>query len=142
MMGRTGDMEADASRYHGKAPDEIDWSVPERQTRAVTEFLGALDDEDGDGDRKPPKVNATSQNVFVAYDELSRSPRTVRTSVGNGGPAHLPRLKALTSASPARRTRINWGQKWSPGGPWARAELLDCRFALHPSIAQEHRTPG
>jgi dolichol-phosphate mannosyltransferase len=28
-------MEADASRYHGKAPDEIDWSAPERQTRAT-----------------------------------------------------------------------------------------------------------
>src|SRR3974390_2395799 len=49
-------MEADASRYHGKAPDEIDWSVPERQTRAVAEFLGALDDEDADADRKVPKV--------------------------------------------------------------------------------------
>ena len=49
-------MEADASRYHGKAPDEIDWSVPERQTRAVAEFLGALDDEDPGADRKPPKV--------------------------------------------------------------------------------------
>ena len=32
-------MEADASRYHGKAPSEIDWSAPERQTRAVAEFL-------------------------------------------------------------------------------------------------------
>ena len=32
-------IEADASRYHGKAPDEIDWSAPERQTRAVAEFL-------------------------------------------------------------------------------------------------------
>src|SRR5580693_6634438 len=49
-------MEADASRYRGKAPDEIDWSVPERQTRAVAEFLGALDDEDPDADRKVPKV--------------------------------------------------------------------------------------
>jgi transposase len=49
-------MEADASRYHGKAPDDIDWSVPERQTRAVAEFLGALDDEDPDADRKVPKV--------------------------------------------------------------------------------------
>jgi IS5 family transposase len=49
-------MEADASRYHGKAPDEIDWSEPERQTRAVAEFLGALDDEDPDADRKVPKV--------------------------------------------------------------------------------------
>jgi transposase len=26
-------MEANASRYHGKAPDEIEWSEPERQTR-------------------------------------------------------------------------------------------------------------
>jgi hypothetical protein len=38
-------MEADASRCHGRAPDEIDWSAPERQTRAVAEFLTALDDE-------------------------------------------------------------------------------------------------
>ena len=47
-------IEADASRYHGKAPGEIDWSAPERQTRAVAEFLTALDD--AAADRKPPKV--------------------------------------------------------------------------------------
>jgi IS5 family transposase len=47
-------IEADASRYHGKAPDEIDWSAPERQTRAVAEFLTSLGD--ADADRKPPKV--------------------------------------------------------------------------------------
>jgi hypothetical protein len=34
-------IEANASRYHRKAPDEIDWSAPERQTRAVVEFLAA-----------------------------------------------------------------------------------------------------
>jgi len=49
-------IEAAASRYHGKAPDEIDWSAPERQTRAVAEFLTALDDEATDADRQPPKV--------------------------------------------------------------------------------------
>jgi transposase len=49
-------IEADASRYHGKAPDEIDWSTPARQTRAVAEFLTALDDDDADADRKLPKV--------------------------------------------------------------------------------------
>jgi transposase len=49
-------MEADASRYHGKAPDEIDWSAPERQTRAVSEFLAGLDDEDPNADRTPPRV--------------------------------------------------------------------------------------
>jgi hypothetical protein len=49
-------MEADASRYHGEAPDEIDWSAPERQTRAVAEFLSGLDDQDPNPDREPPKM--------------------------------------------------------------------------------------
>jgi transposase len=49
-------IEANASRYHGKAPDEIDWLAPERQTHAVVEFLAAFDDEDSDTDRKVPKV--------------------------------------------------------------------------------------
>lgn len=49
-------MEADASRYHGKAPDEIDWSAPERQTRAVVEFLSGLDDDGANADRKLPKA--------------------------------------------------------------------------------------
>src|SRR5689334_11013703 len=49
-------MEADASRYHGKAPNEIDWSACERQTRAVTEFLSGIEADDPHADRKPPKV--------------------------------------------------------------------------------------
>ncbi len=49
-------IEANASRYHGKTPDEIDWSAPERQTRAVVEFLGAIDDDVPNADRKLPKV--------------------------------------------------------------------------------------
>jgi transposase len=49
-------MEADASRYHGKAPDEIDWSGSERRTRAVAEFLSGLRDEPPDPARKTPKV--------------------------------------------------------------------------------------
>jgi transposase len=49
-------IEANASRYHGKAPDEIDWLAPERQTHAVVEFLAAVDDEDSGADRKVPKV--------------------------------------------------------------------------------------
>src|ERR1700688_3180010 len=49
-------MEAAASRYHAKAPDEIDWSAAERQTRAVAEFLSGLEDERPDAERKPPKV--------------------------------------------------------------------------------------
>src|SRR5215472_2683743 len=38
-------IEANASRYHGKAPDEIVWVEPERQTRAVKEYLAALEAE-------------------------------------------------------------------------------------------------
>jgi transposase len=54
-------MEADASRYHGKAPDEVDWSVPQRQTRAVKEYLAALDvDAQPNHDRKPPKLISPS----------------------------------------------------------------------------------
>ncbi len=53
-------IEANASRYHGKAPDEIDWSAPERQSRAAAEFLAGLDDGDPDANRKPPKLISPS----------------------------------------------------------------------------------
>jgi transposase len=54
-------MEANASRYHGKAPDEIAWAEPERQTRAVKEYLAALEGEnEPNPDRKPPKVISPS----------------------------------------------------------------------------------
>src|SRR5215468_2040318 len=35
-------MEANASRYRGKAPAEIDWTEKQRQKRAVAEYLAAL----------------------------------------------------------------------------------------------------
>jgi len=38
-------MEANASRYHGKAPDELDWTDRQRQKRAVAEYLGGLEAE-------------------------------------------------------------------------------------------------
>jgi transposase len=54
-------MEANASRYHGKAPDEIVWAEPEHQTRAVKEYLEALETEvEPNPDRKPPKVISPS----------------------------------------------------------------------------------
>jgi transposase len=54
-------MEANASRYHGKALDEIEWSEPERQTRAVKEYIAALEAEtEPNPDRKPPKVISPS----------------------------------------------------------------------------------
>lgn len=38
-------MEANASRYHGVPPDEISWTVAEKQKRAVAEYLDALASE-------------------------------------------------------------------------------------------------
>ena len=52
-------IEANASRYHGVPPDEADWSVPERQTRAVKEYIVGLDLEPNP-DRKLPKVISLS----------------------------------------------------------------------------------
>jgi transposase len=54
-------IEADASRYHGKAPDELDWTDKQRQTRAVAEYLAALDEmAEPNPDRKAPKVISPS----------------------------------------------------------------------------------
>lgn len=81
-------MEANASRYHGKPPGELDWTEKQRQKRAVAEYLAALeaeatikndasDDEAGGGpegrrsrryERKPPKVISPSdpQSAWTA----------------------------------------------------------------------------
>lgn len=81
-------MEANASRYHGKAPDELDWTEKQRQKRAVAEYLAAVEAEatsgsdaadDGDDggseskqprryERKPPKVISPSdpQSAWTA----------------------------------------------------------------------------
>src|SRR5438094_1087360 len=71
-------MEANASRYHGKALDELDWTDAQRQKRAVAEYLAGLEaetqvQEGGDSrgggsdgkptaapDRKSPKVISPS----------------------------------------------------------------------------------
>jgi transposase len=51
-------LEADASRYHGISGDEpVDWSDPKRCSRAVREYLAALDP---DPDPRPPKVISPS----------------------------------------------------------------------------------
>jgi hypothetical protein len=55
-------LEANASRYHGKAPEELDWSELQRQTRAVAEYLAALDAAaEPNLDRKVPKVISPSR---------------------------------------------------------------------------------
>ena len=54
-------IEANASRYHGKPPEELDWSEKQRQRRAVAEYLAALDESaEPNPDRKVPKVISPS----------------------------------------------------------------------------------
>ena len=54
-------LEANASRYHGKAPEELDWTDKQRQTRAIAEYLAALDEAaEPNPDRKVPKVISPS----------------------------------------------------------------------------------
>ena len=54
-------MEANASRYRGKAPDDLAWTDKQRQARAVAEYLAALDEvAEPNPDRKPPKVISPS----------------------------------------------------------------------------------
>src|SRR3954452_5590949 len=54
-------IEANASRYHGRTPDEIVWAEPDHQTRAVREYLASLEVEtDLNPERKLPKVISPS----------------------------------------------------------------------------------
>jgi transposase len=54
-------IEADASRYHGIEPAKIDWNTVERPTRAVREYVDALDGAEGlEEGRKAPKVISPS----------------------------------------------------------------------------------
>jgi transposase len=54
-------LEANASRYHGRAPAELDWTEKQRQTRAIAEYLAALDKAaEPNPDRKVPKVISPS----------------------------------------------------------------------------------
>jgi Transposase DDE domain len=54
-------IEADASRYHGLEPEKIDWNAVERPSRAVREYLEALDGaEEPEAGRKAPKVISPS----------------------------------------------------------------------------------
>ena len=101
-------MEANASRYHGKAPDELDWTDAQRQKRAVAEYLAGLEAEQdqeskdnrgggSDGkptakpDRKPPKVISPLRRAgalalfWNSSDQTNCNCDGVATRVGKSG---------------------------------------------------------
>ena len=88
-------MEANASRYYGKAPDELDWSDAQRQKRAVAEYLAGLEAEapvqeggdgrgggpDGEPTPKPDQQAAEGDLAFrsvIGVDGQSQQARAVR----------------------------------------------------------------
>lgn len=60
-------LEANASRYHGVPPDEIDWTDAQRQRRAVAEYLAAID------------AKAQSATETSGADDDDTDPETPRT---------------------------------------------------------------
>src|SRR5262249_35781351 len=118
-------MEANASRYHGKAPDELDWTDAQRQKRAVAEYLAGLEaeardqesnDDRGGGsdrtptttpDRKPPKVISPSDPSSA----WTRKPTSVCSS---GMGSTILSTSSTRSSSMLRRRRhaptIRWHQ--------------------------------
>ena len=55
-------LEANASRYHGKPPAEVDWTDAQRQKRAVAEYLAAIEAEARPPDETPGRDSNTDDN--------------------------------------------------------------------------------
>jgi hypothetical protein len=110
-------LEANASRYHGKAPEELDWSEKQRQSRAVTEYLAALDEAaEPNPECKVPKVISPSDPRDLHEDARNLARRKMKTKAfarsrderkrdALRAPEDPPRLRAAAAARPLRRTR-------------------------------------
>jgi len=69
---------ANASRYHGKALDALEWTDAQRQRRAVTEYLAALETEaaedDAPGDDGGGQSESTGQRRYERQPPMVISP--------------------------------------------------------------------
>jgi hypothetical protein len=71
-------MEANASRYHGKAPDELDWTDAQRQKRAVAEYQAGLEAETRDQERKDNRGGGSDATPTAASDR--KPPKVISPS--------------------------------------------------------------
>jgi transposase len=85
-------LEANASRYHGVPPDEINWTDAQRQKRAVCEYLAAIDAEadpatetrGADDDDTDPETPRTRRSERKAPKVISPSdPSSAWTAKAN-----------------------------------------------------------
>lgn len=74
-------IEANASRYHGQSPGELDWTEAQRQKRAVAEYLEALDAEarQGNGPREDGTAYAEPETPRQRRYER-KSPKVISPS--------------------------------------------------------------
>ena len=71
-------LEANASRYHGKAPDELDWTDKQRQTRAVAEYLAALDENARARSQSQGAEGDLAVRSVIGLDRQGQQARAVR----------------------------------------------------------------
>jgi transposase len=80
-------MEANASRYHGKAPDELDWTEKQRQKRAVAEYLAALEAEAAAEEGSLPARRPPTARVSRVRSHAAAADRAGRGRSRDRGPA-------------------------------------------------------
>jgi hypothetical protein len=93
-------MEANASRYHGKAPGELDWSGAHRQKRAVAEYFEASKRRRRQGTKRTTKMRAAGYHRPVCLDGQGQQACTLRLR---------PQLPDRHRARGHRRCRGNAG---------------------------------
>src|SRR6516164_204663 len=65
-------MEANASRYRGKAPNELDWTDAQRQKRDVAEYLAGLEAEAQDQEDKDDRSGGSDGHRPQSSQEPKR----------------------------------------------------------------------
>ena len=127
-------MEANASRYHGKAPDEIEWALPERRTRAVKEYLAALEAEiEPNPDRQPPKVISPSDPCSA----WTRKPMSGFSSAMGSIISSTSRTRSLLTLSQRQRAPMDEVE-----GTKTMLDRTERRLRLKPSGSPQIRLTG
>ena len=116
-------LEANASRYHGKAPDELDWTDKQRQTRAVAEYLAALDEAgEPDPNRKEPKVISPSDPASAAGVVNPPIPLPASTTtLSRRMPDRSTRDSRWSAYAPSRSRSVRVPRRAAGATPSARA---------------------
>jgi len=86
-------MEANASRYHGKAPNELDWTDAQRQKRSVSEYLAALEAE--------PAAESNTPDDDADGEPDNRRPRRYKRKTPKGRPRRHERTQGDFAIGPA-----------------------------------------